>query len=48
MNKKLEETFDLPNMEDELKKQENNDDAQINDLGHDTSKYKSSELRTAP
>ena len=42
MNKKLEETFDLPNMEDELKKQENNDDAQINDLGHDTSKYKSS------
>ena len=42
MNKKLEETFDLPNMEDELKKQENNDDAQINDLGHDTSNYKSS------
>ena len=41
MNKKLEETFDLPNMEDELKKQENND-AQINDLGHDTSNYKSS------
>ena len=43
MNKKLEKTFDLPSMEEALENQEQDDSTpQVNDLGHDTSKYKSS------
>ena len=42
MNKKLEKTFDLPSMEEVLEGQEqDNTESKINDLGHDTSKYKS-------
>ncbi len=42
MNKKLEKTFDLPSMEEALENQEQDDSTpQVNDLGHDTSKYKS-------
>jgi hypothetical protein len=42
MNKKLEKTFDLPSMEEALENQEqDNTVSKINDLGHDTSKYKS-------
>jgi hypothetical protein len=43
MNKKLEKTFDLPSMEEALEDQQQDDSTpQVNDLGHDTSKYKSS------
>tara|TARA_B100001248_G_C27370556_1_gene451398 strand:- start:323 stop:958 length:636 start_codon:yes stop_codon:yes gene_type:complete len=42
MNKKLEKTFDLPSMEEALENQEqDNTGSNTNDLGHDTSKYKS-------
>ena len=42
MNKKLEKTFDLPSMEEVLEGQEqDNTESKTNDLGHDTSTYKS-------
>ena len=42
MNKKLEKTFDLPSMEEVFEGHEqDNTESKTNDLGHDTSTYKS-------
>ena len=47
MNKKLEETFDLPSMEDELKKQEMKEHIEENTLSTPLSEYEEVEKATA-